>query len=278
VTDATARPAEPVDETRSDLTGEIKVVSAPAPNLTGQHQALAVPTVAGRSRPSKWSALLLVMAALLSFVVVSQVRQKANFRDQLNTESEGDLARILSSLSSESSSLQQELARLKVDLANLQNSTQTDGTATAEAEAKLNALQVLAGTVPVSGPGLEMRIDDSQHQLKFAHIVDAVQELRDAGAEALAINDRRIGVATAFGSADGQITMDNKSLGAPYVLKAIGPASTMEGGLKIPGGAIDTIDALDGATVQLTRSGSLTLAAVEEPLTFRAARPVGSQP
>jgi len=218
----------------------------------------------------------LVAAAIVSFVAVSQLRGPDRFREQLRTESEGDLARILASLSSESSALQEELGALKVDLANLANSSQSEETAAAEATAQLNSLRILAGTVPATGPGLQMAVDDPASQVTYDALLDAVQELRDAGAEALACNGRRIGVASSFSQSGNRIMLDGFVLPAPYVLSAIGPASTMEGGLEIPGGALDTLRALRNVRVDVTRAESITVPALENPPTFRVARPVVS--
>ncbi len=264
-------------------TGEHRAVTASDPSTapsaptteTGQHRAIQV-VQRRASRIQLRSVLLVLVAGLVSFMAVGQLRGPDPLREQLNAESEGDLARILASLSSESTALQQELASLKVELANLQSSSQAGGDASAEAQQQLNALRVLSGEVAVTGPGLEVVIDDPNNQVTFDALVDAVQELRDAGAEALAINGRRIGVASSFGQKDNRITLDGVVLPTPYTLSAIGPASTMEGGLKIPGGALDTLRAINGATTDVHRSTTLNLPALEQRPTFRAARPVES--
>jgi uncharacterized protein YlxW (UPF0749 family) len=177
-------------------------------------------------------------------------------------------------LSSESTSLQEELGTLKVDLANLHNSSQSQGAASADAIAQLNALQVLSGSVPVKGPGTEVSIEDPNAQVTFDVLVDAVQELRDAGAEALEINGRRIGVASSFGQQGNRTTLDGVVLPVPYTLDAIGPAATMEGGLKIPGGTLDTLRALNGVSVDVNRSNEIDMPALDHPPSFRAAHPV----
>jgi len=246
---------------------------------TGQHPVIRSP---GRRRPSLhvrfWSLLLVVVAGTVSFVAVSQLSGPDRFRQQLGSESEGDLARILASLSSESTALQEELGSLKVELANLQSSSQAAGAANAADAAQLNALQVLAGTVPVTGPGLELVVDDPNGQVGFDALVDAVQELRDAGAEALACNGRRIGTSSSFSQRDGKILLDGVPLPTPYTMDAIGPAATMEGGLKIPGGTLDNLRSINGVRVDVHRSNALTMPALEHPPTFDAARPVGSKP
>ena len=63
---------------------------------------------------------------------------------------------------------------------------------------------MLAGTVPVTGPGLVVTVEDPNGSVTYDTLIDIVQELRDAGAEAVAVNDIRIGVATAFAERDRQ--------------------------------------------------------------------------
>jgi uncharacterized protein YlxW (UPF0749 family) len=222
-----------------------------------------------------WKTLVLIAAAVVSFFAVSQLSEKDNFEQQLQAESEGDLARILSSLSNESNALQDELATLKVQLATLQSSSAEQGGVSAQVQAQLHSLEVLAGTVPVTGPGIDIAITDKNAQVTFEVLIDAVQELRDAGAEAIAINGRRVGVTSAFTQRDGRILLDDVPLPVPYDVTAIGPASTMEGGLNIPGGAVDTLQARNGVTVDVRRQNTLTMPALTQPPSFSSARPVG---
>jgi uncharacterized protein YlxW (UPF0749 family) len=254
------------------VTGSVPVVQGAGPP-TGQQAAIKV-VGRGRRRVTVVSVLLFVVAAAISFLVVGQLRGPDEFRQQLGTESEGDLARILASLSSESTNLQEELASLKVDVANAKNSSQERGDA-AQADAdQLRALQVLAATTPVTGPGLELVIDDPHRQVTYDGLVDTVQELRDAGAEALTVNGRRIGVTSSFGKSGDNLTLDGDAILAPFDLSAIGPADTMEGGIKIPGGALDTLRAFNGVSVDVRRSSNLQMPALDKEPEFHSARPV----
>jgi uncharacterized protein YlxW (UPF0749 family) len=130
----------------------------------------------------------------------------------------------------------------------------------------------------VTGPGLEVIIEDPNGQVTFDILVDSVQELRDAGAEALTVGGRRVGASSAFGQSRGRVTLDGTVLAVPYSIAAIGPAETMEGGLQIPGGALDSLRALNGVSASVRRSGSLSMPALEAAPVFRAARPIGSEP
>jgi uncharacterized protein YlxW (UPF0749 family) len=64
---------------------------------------------------------------------------------------------------------------------------------------------------------------------------------------------------------------------APYRVSAIGPASTLVGGLEIPGGALDTLAALRGVSAGVQRSDTLEIAALARPPVFRVAKPIGSR-
>src|SRR5947208_13262676 len=97
-----------------------------------------------------------LVAAAVGFLLVSQLRGQPRFTQRLEAESEGDLARILSSLNTETDSLRDEIATLKIQLITLQTSSQQDATAARAAQDQLDALEVLAGTVPVHGPGVVM--------------------------------------------------------------------------------------------------------------------------
>ena len=178
--------------------------------------------------------LVLLVTGLVGFLLVSQVRGTERFRQRLEAESEADLTRILASLTTEADALREEISSLKLQLLTLETSTQRDETAAEAAETQLNTLQVLSGTVAVTGPGITLTIRDPRSTIGYDTLIDIVQELRDAGAEAVAVNNRRIGATSAFAQRADVVTLDGNSLSAPYRVTAIGQPSTLDGGLKIP--------------------------------------------
>ncbi len=221
---------------------------------------------------------VLVVTGLVGFLVVSQIRGTQRFSERLATENEGDLARILSGLNAEADALRDEIGALKLQLVDLENSTRTNEAAAESAEDQLHSLEVLAGTVPVSGPGISLTVDDPGGNVRYDSLIDIVQELRDAGAEAISVNGRRVGVASAFAEKDGRVTLDGEVLSTNYQVLAVGQAATLEGGLKIPGGILDTLTAVRDVRVDLQRSQRLDLPALAKAPSFRVARPVSSNP
>ncbi|MGI8792019.1 MAG: DUF881 domain-containing protein [Acidimicrobiales bacterium] len=220
--------------------------------------------------------VVVVLAALVGFLLIGQVQGPRRPAPVLAAETEGDLARILAGLNTEADALQAEIADLKIQLNDLRRSSESDAAAAQAVIDQLRSLQVLAGTVAVTGSGVAVTVADTSKVVGYDAMIDIVQELRDAGAEAVAVNGRRVGVASAFSDRAGAIVLDGITLSPPYRVEAIGQPATLDGGLKIPGGAVDAISALKGVRIQVERQAKVTLPALAEPITFRAARPVAS--
>jgi uncharacterized protein YlxW (UPF0749 family) len=235
---------------------------------------VAPPSPFARARGAvKGSAVLAVAAAIVGFLAVGQLQGPRRTSPPLSAESEGDLARILADLNSEADSLQIEIADLKVQLNELRTSSRSETAAAQAADDQLRNLEVLAGTVPVTGPGIVVTITDPNALLRYDTMIDVVQELRDAGAEAVAVNNTRVGVATAFAEKDGHITLGGEVLTPPFRIAAIGQPATLEGGLKIPGGAIDALSTVKGAKVDVARQAKVELPALDTPPAFKVAKP-----
>ncbi len=217
--------------------------------------------------------LVALSVGVVGFLVAAQLGTTRRGTENLAAESESDLTRIFSSLSEEGAALRDEISQLRLELAALQSSAERDRLAGDAAQRQLTDLQILAGVVPARGPGVAVRIADPEGAFEFELLLDLVQELRDAGAEAIAVNGRRVGGTTAFSVRDGAVTVDGHPVGQPYDVLAIGDPATLEVGLKIPGGAVDTLDALDGTKVTVERRSDVRVPALEDPPDFKSARP-----
>jgi uncharacterized protein YlxW (UPF0749 family) len=235
------------------------------------------PTDGGSGAPSRAPvaarALVALSVGVVGFLVAAQLGTTRGGTENLAAESESDLTRIFSSLNEESAALRDEISQLRLELAALQSSAERDRLARDAAQRQLTDLQILAGVVPARGPGVAVRIADPNGVFEFELLLDLVQELRDAGAEAIAVNGRRVGGTTAFSARGAAVTVDGQEVAQPYEVLAIGDPATLEVGLKIPGGAIDTLDALEGTKVSIERRSDVRVPALEQPPTFKSARP-----
>jgi uncharacterized protein YlxW (UPF0749 family) len=116
-----------------------------------------------------------------------------------------------------------------------------------EIRRRADGLAILAGTVPATGPGIVVTLrDPSGSAVDGALLLDTVQELRDAGAEAIQIGDQRVIVSTWFGEERGDVVVSGVPVTTPVVVTAIGDPDTMATALEIPGGIADTVRTAGG--------------------------------
>ena len=226
-----------------------------------------------------WLRLASVLAcAVLGFLLVAQFRATEDLDERLNVEREEDLARILADLSTQSDRLQEEITSLRLTLLAFENSAESEDLALQSLQNRLNELRILAGTVAVEGPGIRMSVEDPEAQVTQDLLVDAVQELRDAGAEAIAVNDIRLVASSAFTTRNGKLVLDATPLSQPVTLTAIGPAETIAKAVAIPGGAVDTLQSRPQVVVRVETLEELTIPERPETVPFVFGEPVPVEP
>jgi uncharacterized protein YlxW (UPF0749 family) len=230
------------------------------------------PTMRPPSRLQTRVALVLIAAAV-GFLVGVQARSSEEASSRLAAESPEDLTRILADLNTEADRLAREVSDLQVKLVRYRTSAEQDELLLEDARKTLADLRVLSGTVPVRGTGVVVSIADPDGRVPWELLLDLVQELRDAGAEAIAVGEHRVVASTWFGPAPAGVTVDGEPLGPPYEVKAVGPAEAMAEALGIPGGPVAVISAQPEVTLEVVPAGRLVLPALQREITFRYARP-----
>ncbi|MFT4263000.1 MAG: DUF881 domain-containing protein [Nocardioides sp.] len=204
-----------------------------------------------------------ILLALLGFGAVAQVRTS----DEDNTFTgyrEQDLIDILDGLAGTTQRAQSEIARLEQSRDDLTDSTRKRETAIDEAESEATTLGILAGTIPVTGPGVRITITEKTSEVNVDTFIDLIQELRTAGAEALSVNGTvRLVAQSSFDQVAGGLAVDGKILDPPYVVEAIGEPTTLEGAVTFARGPQDELED-DGAEVRIKQLTSLDITAVRD--------------
>ncbi|MFD9790189.1 DUF881 domain-containing protein [Streptomyces sp. NPDC059070] len=227
------------------------------PQLTGRQRL-----VAGLWPPRVTRAQLIV--ALLLFVLglglAIQVRSNSD-NSALRGARQEDLVRILDELDSRTKRLEDEKQRLEGQRTELETSSNQAAEARKQTLEKERQLGILAGTVAAQGPGITLTITDSKKAVEADKLLDTIQELRAAGAEAIQINDVRVVANTYFSDADGGIEVDGQKVTAPYRFKVIGKPQDLEPALNIPGGVVQTLEK-EQATATVVRSEKIVVDAL----------------
>ncbi len=117
---------------------------------------------------------------------------------------------------------------------------------------QLEAARMLAGVMPVEGPGVVVTLQDNQNASSASDISNfivheqdvrlVVNELRAAGAEALSINGQRLTGNSAIRCVGPTIIVNGVKSAAPFVITAIGDPTTLDHALKLPGGVLQTLE------------------------------------
>jgi uncharacterized protein YlxW (UPF0749 family) len=215
-----------------------------------------------RPRTSRTQVLVAVLVFCLGFAFAVQVHSTGQ-AGGLRTARQEDLDTILDDLNTRSDRLRQEIAGLQATRDRLLNGSDRAKVALEETRKRAQQLAILAGTVAATGPGVRITISDSGGKVRADLLLNAVEELRDAGAEAIQIGDVRVVAASYLIDArDGGVAVDGRPLRPPYVLLAIGDPRTLAEALAIPGGVVDSVDALSGARANVTASAQIRITAL----------------
>jgi uncharacterized protein YlxW (UPF0749 family) len=215
-----------------------------------------------------------VLFALLGFGVVVQVSQTSG--DQLQGARQADLVRILDDLGEREERLRAEAADLEETRDDLQSGSDQAATALEETRQRAQTLGVLAGTVPARGSGIVVTVANSP-EVDAILVLDALQELRDAGAEVIQIGDVRVIASTyVVDGPDGEVIVDGVALEPPIIIRAIGDPRTMSAALRIPGGVVDNLRGV-GADALIVETDDVEISALQAVPSPEYARPAASE-
>jgi uncharacterized protein YlxW (UPF0749 family) len=208
-----------------------------------------------------------VLLAALGFAAVVQVRL-THTQDDFGGQRREDLIDLLDSLSAASDRARSQIDTLQKTRSDLLSSSERRQAAIDEGTQRLEVLEILAGTVPAVGPGVTITVTDPENAVTAAALLNGIEELRDAGAEAIEVNDvLRVVASTSLTDDDGVITGDGIALRPPYVIDAIGSSHTLSEAVVFPGGMSDEIKQLGGEVTvhQSDRVEVGALHTLEEP-------------
>jgi len=225
------------------------------------------------ARPTRGQAVVGVLLALVGFAAVTQVRSN-QVDDTYAGLREQDLIDILNGLAGNTQRAQSEIQRLESARDDLQSATSARQTALEEARNRAQVLSVLAGTVPVSGPGVTITIKEVSGQVEIGPFIDMVQALRTAGAEAMQVNGKvRVVAQTSFEDGTGGIIVDDQLLEAPFTVDVIGNPDDLVDALRFPDGPQDAFAEDDGAELTFTEESEVQVETTREPAEADFARP-----
>lgn len=276
------QPAEAADADSAEESDTVRLGAAepsadPAPDTQPDPGAQAPAAPPKARKKSAAGVVIGLLVGLLGFALVVQVRSNAT-DPTLASARQADLLQILQDLESRNQRLQSDIGDLQELQRELASSAEGNKAALEQAKKRADQLGILAGTLSAEGPGLTVTFARNGEDIRAIDLLDAVQELRNAGAEAMQITGAngvsvRIIVSTYFtDGSGGALTVDGQALTGPYTITAIGDPSTMDKAMRIPGGVVALVTS-HGGNVIVGEPGTVKVTTLHAPTTLDYAQP-----
>ena len=223
-------------------------------------------------RPGRGQVVVAVLLAVLGAAAVTQVRLAGRDDDYAGLR-QADLIQALTGLQAASRRTERDISDLETTRDQLRDSNDKTAAALEQARTELTTLGILAGTLAAHGQGVRITVTVPDSHLSVNLLLDGIEELRDAGAEAMEINDAvRVVAQTSFESATGGIEVDGRVLKSPFTIDVIGPPESLTTAMNIPGGFVDKV-AVDEGKVSIKQSKDVQVTALRKATEPKYAEP-----
>ena len=210
---------------------------------------------------------LTVVCLIFGMALMVQLRTESHLGNVGSADGETDLAAIAADLYDSNTSLRDELDQLRAHrnaIANAREDIRTE-----EMRAELVQLQAFNGNVPVQGPGIQLIVDA---KIRPVDLQDLLNELRNAGAEAIAIGDERVVYSTSIGGTNDVLLVNGKQATVPLVIRATGSPDVLDRALSRKGGMVSYLQtAYPNGHITLEQATRLSLPAYSAQFPIRAA-------
>jgi len=210
------------------------------------------------------------VAVALGLLVVVQLRAQAGNAGFAQLSSQ-DLTVLVANLNARNDQLRREVSTLEDELAALNQNRSRGEESLDELRADLRRVRAYAGLDPVGGPGVTISISGP---IDGSGVEELINELRNAGAEAIGVGDVRIVNGVVVTGAQGAASIGGARLGPVFELSAIGAPDKLTGSLTRSGGVIAQLAATEpGVSVTVT-----PVDRIELPATTRSLVPAHGRP
>ncbi len=226
---------------------------------------------------------IMIVCLVVGIMLSVQFRTTESYDPQLRETRLEDLSNKLNSITQERDALADEVISLRQKLTNLNNNNQ----AIKDLQSELKGANTVAGLLPVQGPGIIVTLNDSSRNVQpgenpnylLVHdndLLTIVNEMKASGAEAISINDERLTAMSEIRCAGTTILVNWNKIAPPFVIRAIGDPATLESGLSIKGGYLETLKVVYGIEVQMQKTDKVEIPAYKGTLKYKYSTPVES--
>lgn len=194
-----------------------------------------------------------------------------------------ELLKELSAIKLEKEAYLEEIDRLEEQLDAIQDSASDENVIIKNLTDELNRFKAFSGMTKVSGTGIIITIDNPPQDLTvnldkniaydYKLLLDLINELNSAGAEAISINEQRMINSTEVRLAGTQVNVNTLPISPPFVIKVIGNSGTLDGAINQRFGIVQSIRET-GYYIEVRQVENLEINAYSGNMKFRYANTV----
>ncbi|KAB3537353.1 DUF881 domain-containing protein [Alkaliphilus pronyensis] len=224
---------------------------------------------------------------ILGLVIAMQFQTVKNTAGEglLSTQKAQQQMKKLEILRNESQSLKDRLAIIEKEIKSYELSDADENLITKNLQTELRKYQEIAGMKSLEGPGLVVSISDPQGEsysgqyesqiiYNYMFIIDIINILNGAGAEAITINDQRILATTEIYPSARSLIVNSVPVTPPINIAAIGDSKALEAALNINYGILYEIKKFSSIQVNIRKENLVVVPSYNRIQTFEFAQPV----
>jgi len=172
--------------------------------------------------------------AVLGLLLVVQLRSQS-LGSGLEALSAQELTQLVANLNTRNDQLRVEIASTESELANFENAQARGESSVDQLRLDLGRVRAWSGLDGVIGSGIRVSVTGP---ISGTGVEDLLNELRNAGSEALAVADVRVVAGTVVAGEAGALSVENTGLGDTFEIAALGNSATLTGSLTRSGGIV----------------------------------------
>ncbi|HSK92790.1 MAG TPA: DUF881 domain-containing protein [Candidatus Angelobacter sp.] len=213
---------------------------------------------------------LFAVAILIGVLLVGQLRSQAPVIELSNLSAQ-ELSTLIETLQARNVELSDGLADLREQIRDYEREESQGQSVLDLTREDRDRFLAFGGQLPVTGQGIVLQVEGD---FDPSHVNDLIHELRNAGAEAIAVDDVRVTARSVAQFGTDAIEIDGVPIGRFFEIRAIGAPRGLQSALERPGGILRQLGQLTGGTFRLTDEASMSVPATQRDLSPQAGRPV----
>ena len=211
-----------------------------------------------QSHIPKWIPTVSIMCLLLGLFLSWEFQVQAAIREATADHRVETMVSLVTNLESENAALETQLASVRQETDTIIMNSSSSETQLATQQHQLTQLQIRAGLTALEGPGVTITLDDNKNILigddpnryviHYENLLFIINDLRNAGAEAISINGQRIVVSSEIRCVGNVILINTTRLAPPFEISAIGNPTTLAEAIEAAK-AGETVTLLEDVTI-----------------------------